>query len=187
MLRSPSIALPRGVLVEDAADASRRALRAFVALDPDKLSLATWLVGLYGEATSFGPHGIRRVRPDALPRAHPITATSIEDLVTVAKTVVIAALAATHRGVDDLVALLPSVVQVVPAHDVRGTHGFIPIDVAHIRLVDRVMALLVADYLTRPDEFRAYQPPLSGTRSTQPSIEFFRDAPNEADARSLRA
>ena len=57
---------------------------------------------------------------------------------------------------------------VEPAHDVHGTHGFIPVDRAHMRLVDRVLALLAADYLTRPGDFRPKRAPISGTRLTKP-------------------
>jgi len=84
------------------------------------------------------------------------------------KTVVTAALAAAQRGIDDLVELLPPVVQVEPVHDAYGNHGFIPIDRGRMRLVDRVLALLVADYLTRPTDFQANRPPVSGTHSTKP-------------------
>ena len=62
---------------------------------------------------------------------------------------VIAALAAAERANGDLLALLPPIVHVAPAHDTHGNRGFIPIDEANMRLVDRVLALLVADCLSR--------------------------------------
>jgi hypothetical protein len=171
MLRGPSVALPGRVVVEEAADASRRAVRAFLAMDPDKVSLSAWLVGPYREATCFGPRRVRRTRPDAPSGQHHTTPANIEDLVTMTRTVVITALEAAQHGVDDLVELLPPVVQVEPAHDVYGNRGFIPIDGARMRLVDRVLALLVADYLTRPGDFQPNRSPISGTNLTKPWME----------------
>jgi len=171
MLKSPSVALEGRVVVGEAADASRRAVRAFLTMEPDKLSLSAWLVGPYREATRFGPCRIRRTDSDA-PLGEPhTTATNIEALVTMSKTVVIAALEAAQRGIDDLVELLPPVVQVERAHDVYGNRGFIPIDGPRMRLVDRVLALLVADYLTRPDDFQPNRPHTSGTHSTKPWMD----------------
>jgi hypothetical protein len=167
MLKSPSVALQGRVVVEEAADASRRAVRAFLAMDPDKVSLSAWLVGPYREATRFGPCRIRRPDSDAPSSKPHTTATNIEDLVTMSKTLVIAALEAAQRGIDDLVELLPPVVQVERAHDVYGNHGFIPIDGPRMHLVDRVLALLVADYLTRPDDFQPNRSHTSGTHSTK--------------------
>jgi hypothetical protein len=171
MLKSPSVALQGRIVMQEAADASRRAVRAFLALEPDKVSLSDWLVGPYREATCFGPRRIRRAHPQAPPGLHHTTPTNIEDLVTMAKTVVVAALAAAQRGIDDFVELLPPVVQVVPAHDEYGNHGFIPIDGARGRLVDRVLALVVADYLTRPNDFLPNRPTVSGTHSIEPRMD----------------
>jgi hypothetical protein len=171
MLRGPSVALPGSVLVEDAADASRGGVRAFLAMDPDKVSLSAWLLGPYREATCFGPCRVRRTRSDTASGQHHTTPENIEDLVAMTRTVVITALEAAHHGVDDLVELLPPVVQVEPAHDVYGNRGFIPIDGARMRLVDRVLALLVADYLTRPGHFQPNRLPISGTNLTKPWMD----------------
>jgi hypothetical protein len=170
MLRGLSVALPGPVAVHDAADASRRAVHAFLAMGPDKVALSAWLVGPYREATSFGPRRFHRAHlvPTGV---HYTTATNIRDLVTMARTVVVAALAAARRGIDDLVELLPPVVQVAPAHDMYGNHGFVPVDEARMHLVDRVLALLVADYLTRPDHFQPGRPAISGTHSTDPWMD----------------
>ena len=101
------------------------------------------------------------------------------------RTVVITALEAAQHGVDDLVELLPPVVQVEPAHDLYGSRGFIPIDGARMRLVDRVLALLVADYLTRPGDFQPTRSPISGTQLTKPWMEL--DLPLKASDESRRA
>jgi hypothetical protein len=157
--------------MEEAADASRRAVRVFLAMEPDKLSLSAWLVGPYREATCFGPRRFRQTDPHAPSGQHHTTANNIEDLVTMSRTVVIAALEAAQHGIDALLELLPPVVQVEPAHDANGNHGFIPIDLARMRLVDRVLALLVADYLTRPDDFQPNRSPVSGPQSTKPWMD----------------
>jgi hypothetical protein len=157
--------------VEEAAEASRRAVHAFLAMDPDKVSLSAWLVGPYREATCFGPRCVRRTRPHAPSGQQHTTPANIEDLVTMSRTVVIAALEAARKGIDDLVELLPPVVQVEPAHDVYGNRGFIPVDRAQMRLVDRVLSLLAADYLTRPGDFQPNRSPISGTRLTSPWVD----------------
>ena len=43
-------------------------------------------------------------------------------------------------------------------HDVYGGHGFVPMDFARTKLTERVMSLVVADYLTRPDDFAEHIP-----------------------------
>jgi hypothetical protein len=175
MLKRPSLPLPGRVVVEEAADASRRALRAFLELKPDKASLSAWLLGPYREATCFGPRRISSSSSPhhhaASPALHHTTPTNIEDLITMTKTTVFAALEAARLGVDALVEMLPPVVEVVPAHDVYGNHGFVPVDEARMRLVDRVLGLLVADYLTRPDDYVPNRPPISGTHSTKPWMD----------------
>ena len=143
-------------------------------MNPDKPSLGAWLVGPYREAASFGPRRLCRTHSQAPEGTHRTAATNIEDLVSTAKSVVASALAAAYRGIDDLVELLPPVVQVQPAHDIYGNHGFVPVDAARMRLVDRVLALLVADYLTRPGDFQRNHPRISGTHSTSPWIDLDR-------------
>jgi len=88
-----------------------------------------------------------------------------------AKTVVVAALAAGRRGIDELVALLPPIVHVEPAHDTLGNRGFVPIDGPNMLLVDRVLALLVADYLTRPNDYLPARRTLSGSHATIPETD----------------
>jgi hypothetical protein len=171
MLKSLSVALPGLVAVADAADASRRAVNAFVVMEPDKPSLAAWLVGPYREATLFGSPPIRRAQAAAPRDAGHASRTKIEDLVITAQTAVIAALDAAQGSVDDFVELLPPVVRVRPVHDVYGNRGFVPVDEEGLRLVDRVLATLAADYLTRPDDFQPNRPAISGTHATQPWMD----------------
>jgi signal transduction histidine kinase len=160
----PSVALPKLVVAQEAADASRRAVRKFLAMDADAQSLSDWLSGPYREATSFGPRRTPSQRPDPL-GARPPPGTDIPNLVTTTKNVVLAALDAAQRGIDDLLQHLPPIVHVEPAHDAYGNHGFIPVDEANMRLGDRVLALLVVDYLTRPNDYMPDRHPFSGNDS----------------------
>jgi signal transduction histidine kinase len=164
MRRNPSVSLPRLVVVQDAAEASRIAVRTFLAMAPDELSLSEWLAGPYREATSFGPRRAPSQRPhDPLGArsTHGTDVLPIPALITTAKNLVRSALGAAQRGVDDLLQLLPPIVHVDPAHDAYGNHGFIPVDEANMRLVDRVFALLVVDYLTRPNDYKSNRHPFS--------------------------
>jgi hypothetical protein len=43
---------------------------------------------------------------------------------------------------------------VVGVHDTTGAIGYAPVRYAEMRLVDRVVSLFVADYLTRPNDYR---------------------------------
>ncbi len=150
MLSKRSIALPRHVSLAQVADASRDAVRAFLELDATKPTLAAWLRGPYREATRFGPR--RMVTPpsegNTEPRGAIVAAAQAE--VTAAVRMALAA-----RATEDLVRKLPPVVHIVPAHDTSGARGFVPIDAQGGRLADRVIALVLADYLTRPRDFVA--------------------------------
>jgi hypothetical protein len=163
MRRTPSVALTRLVGAHEAAEASRSAVRTFLAMDPDELSLSDWLAGPYRKATSFDPRRTPTLRPHDPLGARPTPGTDIPipDLITTAKSLVISALGAAQRGVDDLLQLLPPIVHVEPVHDAYGNHGFIPVDEANMRLVDRVLALLVVDYLTRPHDYGPNRHPFS--------------------------
>jgi hypothetical protein len=147
-MRESSIPLPARVELGEVADASRHAIRAFLAIEADERSLSGWLAGPYRKATGFSP---RQVRGQHLREAATLggPGADTESLVTAAKTMVIAALAAAERANSDLLALLPPIVHVAPAHDAQGNRGFIPVDEANMRLVDRVLALLVVDCLSR--------------------------------------
>jgi hypothetical protein len=138
-------------------------------MEPDELSLSDWLAGPYREATCFGPRRPRSQRPSAPPGVTPLA--TVEDLVKTAKNVILVALGAAQRGIDELVQVLPPIVHVEAAHDAFGNRGFIPIDGANMRLSDRALALLVADYLSRPNDYLPDRHPLSGDDVAQPASE----------------
>jgi signal transduction histidine kinase len=167
MRRNPSVALPRLVVVQEAADASRRGVRTFLAMDPDELSLSDWLAGPYRKATSFGPRRAPSQRPGDPVGGRPAPGTDIPALVTSAKALVLSALGAAQRGIDELLLHLPPIVHVEPSHDAYGNLGFIPVDEVNMSLVDRVLALLVVDYLTRPKDYASSGHPFSGDSRPQ--------------------
>lgn len=155
----PSIRLPEGTVVTDVADGAREAIESFLALEPgDKLALSRWLIGPYRRATRFAP---RRLNPTSPSSAHgPATPLSVREIVAHVQEELGAAIdAASEPGAERLLARLPESIDVVPVHDAFGGRGFAPMDVAHVRLLERVTALLMADYLTRPDEFVAKRGP----------------------------
>ena len=174
MLHKPTLHLPASVTVTDVADAARLALTQFLVMDAEKRALSAWLVGPYGRATAFAPHRSHSVRPPASVRARssfPPPELAIEELVEHAKSEARATLtAAVQGGPEALVQRMPSVVQVIRVDDAFGGHGFAPIDAPKLKLSDRLLSLLVADFLTRPDDFAremaSYaRPPTRTTRS----------------------
>lgn len=158
-----SMVLPSGVALVDVADASRRAVRAFLELSPSKIALVEWLRGPYREATRFGPR--RLGTPSEAPPAATM-GRGLEAIIVGAQNEVSSALRAalTSPGAEALVHQLPPLVQITPARDVYGARGFVAIDSRRGRLADRVLALLLADYLTRPDDFLAWPPSRTGAR-----------------------
>jgi hypothetical protein len=127
-------------------DAARAALCALLVMKPDLNDLDQWLLGPYREASRFATKtqpGKRRMEEVA----------SILEAQRQAARVIEAA----GRGGEALVRVLPAIVHIRPAHDRFGGRGFIPLDVAYAPLVDKAVALALADYFTRPDEFLAHE------------------------------
>lgn len=145
----PSLQLPRGKTVLDVADASRAAVDGFLALDPsDKAALSQWLIGPYRRAVAFAPKRVPAQRGGS------VTQLALATVVAEAQSLVARALeGASHPGAERLLELVPRVVDIIPVHDAHGGHGFAPQDVAHAKLASRVLALVLADYLTRPDAY----------------------------------
>lgn len=180
MLQKRSIALPSHVTLGDIVDASRAAAQAFLELEPSKQALTGWLQGPYRAATRFGPR--RLVTPGG-----PSSETrDVRAIVSGAQGEVRDAVASARRSAksEELLRRLPPVVHMVPAHDVAGTCGFIPIDAQGGRLADRVVALVLADYLTRPRHFLEHalfeERRPSGERRTKP------DAPTLPRLKAVR-
>ena len=115
-------------------------------MKPDPRELGQWLVGPYRHATRFATKtapAARRTEDEAsIVEAQRRSARVID---------------AAGRGSEALVRVLPAVIHIRPAHDRFGGRGFVPLDVAGALLVDKAMALALADYFTRPDEFLAHE------------------------------
>lgn len=157
----PSHRLPPGKTVLDVADASRDALEQFLALDPyDKLALSQWLIGSYRRAVSFAPKSFHAPNPHG------------SSVVEHAQQLLDAAIArASEPGAEALLALFPEIVDVVPVHDAFGGRGFAPQDAANATLATRVLTLLLADYLTRADDYVAKRGPYNWEgKARRPSV-----------------
>ena len=146
----PSLELPHGKTVLDVADASRVAIEQFLALEPnDKAALSQWLIGPYRRAVAFAPK--RLFSPTG---GGTVTQLVLTSVVSDAQALLTRAIeGASKPGAEQLLELVPRVVDVIPVHDAHDGHGFAPQDVAHAKLASRVLVLLLADYLTRPDEY----------------------------------
>jgi len=159
MQKRPSLSLPGGLDVSHTAEVSRVAVRSFLAMPADKRALSDWLLGPYQEATAFCArrHGHSSPpRLESVPPPAPLQ--GVAELVGGAKQAVREAVDAAlgPNGSEALIRLLPPVVHLAAVHDVYGGHGFVPMDVARTKLTDRVLSLIVADYLTRPDDFLSH-------------------------------
>jgi len=159
-----SLKLPAGTVVLDVAEASRKALEDFLAIDPtDKNALSRWLIGSYRNATRFAP---RRFQSGIT--TPPVSPISLTEIVRHAQEETLDAIdAASEPGAERLLARIPDMVDVIPVHDAYGGRGFAAQDASHARLATRVLAVLLADYLTRPDDYVAKRGP---GRPRRPSV-----------------
>jgi hypothetical protein len=166
MPKKPSMILPGGVALIDVAEASRHAVRGFLELEASKPALVGWLRGPYRAATRFGPRRLGTPSEHEPATSGPL---GLEAIIVGAQAEVASALRATltSPGAEALVRRLPPFVQIVAARDIYGASGFIPIDARRGRLADRVLALILSDYLTRPDDFLARPPAAGSARSPE--------------------
>jgi hypothetical protein len=142
---------PRNECVYDVADACRTALVEFLALDPRDTRGLYWFSGPLPPRRELRGPAIRFVRPSCR------RAAQADSRTRVGRTI--------HTpGRDDRSkearrgATRRDVAGGRRRHCRRcvfGGHGFAPLNQAHAPLVNRVLTLLVADYLTRPDDYLA--------------------------------
>jgi len=142
----PSLALPGSIGIGQAVNAARHALCALLTMKPNPGELGSWLAGPYREATRFA-------------KIIPSIARSPEDAASMlaAQRKAARVIDTASHGSDALVRELPPVVHIRPAHDRFGGRGFVPFEVVGAPLVDKAMALALADYFTRPEEFLAHE------------------------------
>lgn len=143
------IPLHHGVSLNDVADATRDAIVGFLELAPTKADLTQWLRGPYRRATSFVPHVMRSLATVE----QPLAAHELADVIHHAQCAARQAIAATlSPSAEGLARTLPPVLKLAEIADHHGNAGFAAVDVPCC-LADRVLALIVAEYLTRPEEF----------------------------------
>lgn len=158
MAARPSILLPGAVRITHAVDAARYALWVFLRTDAQPRALEQWLARPYREAMRFG----------ASTRARSPGTEETDASILEAQRATVGIIEAAASGSQTLTDLLPSRVHVVRAQDRDGGRGFLPIDVPGASLFDKVLALALADYLTRPADFLTYRyvSPLSPLATT---------------------
>ena len=140
--------------------------------------MAAWLDGPYRAALSFGNPGPRA----AFPRA---TATpgEIEDAKQLARRLVTVAVAPSDG--NELGRALPARLNVRRAVDASGGVGFVLV-AAKDSLRDRVAALVIADYLSRPAEFASAMTDLVDWTGRAPRVDARAIAPTQPELRARR-
>jgi hypothetical protein len=167
-----AVALNVGVSVMDVADASREAVERFLQLAPTKAELGAWLRGIYRRATSFIPQPVRSLAV----REHSLDDGDVADVVHHAQCAARQAIAAAiSPGAEGIARSLPDVLHLAAITDMYGGCGFTAVDTNAACLADRVLALIVAEYLTRPDEFiesaASFRPIRSASTGQFPTVQ----------------
>jgi hypothetical protein len=139
-----------GVSVMDVADASREAVERFLALAPTRADLVGWLRGVYRRATAFVPQSLRSLSMQEQGLGDEEVADVVHHAQCAARQAIAAAVC---PGAEGIARSLPEVLHLAEVGDLYGGSGFAAVDSAGACLADRVLALIVAEYLTRPDEF----------------------------------
>jgi hypothetical protein len=140
-----TVALPQGIFVADVHDRVRDALYELERLEPNRYALAHWLAHPFRRALVVGA---RESGPCILRVSSDVGVVILEAQRALAN------MRAMARRLDGaFVAKLPPRVHVVRVKDETGDVGFAPIDVPDAPLTARGLALLLADYLTCPEDF----------------------------------
>jgi len=158
------VLLPVGINVVDVAQAARRAVVAFLELDSrnvDAPELTKWLKGPYASALAIASRSTLPP-PSSVPRpkteehdAQVEVLTNVRANVSAAKTAIEKVLVAFLRKPDLSIAydmVKHNVVQLVT--DDEGRLGYAPLAPKVPHLPVRVLSLVLADMLTRPDDLR---------------------------------
>lgn len=144
--------------VFDVADRSRGAGLAFLAMcqaGAGRRQLAAWLIGAYASATASGGRVPRRKLDLAGAAIEP---TSVERLLLDTHGRVLEMLSQSRTWDPFSVARdMITLGLVVAVGDVHGALGYAPVDRPDLRLLDRVVSLFAADYLTRPGDYHALE------------------------------
>ena len=141
----PTMPLPRGVRAIDVSDRVCDALDEFDTLEPNKYALAHWLSHAYRNTLVVGACDQRLFTLR-------VTST-VEVVIAEARRALAEARSAACRLDGAFIDKLPSHVHVVRVRDAWGETGFAPLDRHGSTLTARVLSLLVADYLMRPEAY----------------------------------
>ena len=119
----------------------------------DKLDLVLWLTGPYHQATRHLPRGERvlHVEDDA-----GVEPAAVDELVVRVRGQVLASLekAALEDGTVDFAEDAAARGIVRRTQDASGEEVWVPVDLARMRLRDRMRSLVAADYLNAPEDYR---------------------------------
>jgi hypothetical protein len=155
MTPSMVLALPAQAKMTPFADGCRAAVLDFVnrvSVRADKHTLAEWLRGPYrSHVVALSPMRTRKVDSSGLLRG------MLERLMVNARQQVTEALLAA-RDPGEGVAFGYSALaagHVYRSRDVEGIEGWVPVSHPRMRLVDRVMSLVAADYLLRSEDYES--------------------------------
>jgi hypothetical protein len=147
------LALPAGARFATFAEGCRAAVLDFVnrvSLRPDKAMLAEWLRGPYrAHVAAIAPTRTRRIETS------PLVPGALEKLLVRVRGEVVEALRLS-RDPSEGVAFGYSALAaglVYRARDAAGADGWVPVAQPRMRLVDRVLSLVAADYLLRSDDY----------------------------------
>lgn len=149
-----------GCRVSDVADACRSAALGFAWSAHHgwgRRELARWLVGPYAQAAA----ATRTLRASGMRRAvthRPLDEERIADLLVEVRTEILEMLRNAWTWSADPAFARARVAEGLVAGIVDETSdlGYAPVDLAGMRLVDRVRSLFYADYLTRPSDYAAF-------------------------------
>lgn len=157
--------LPAGTRVKDVADACRSAALGFAWGAPAwcRKDLARWLAGPYATAIAptrapLTPPPSSRVATTRGGVVRPLEEQTIAQLLASAHAGLLDTLrgawTACHEG--SLSTTMIDLGLVTSVMDDEFGIGYAPVDFPRLRLVDRVTALFVADFLTRPSDYAAF-------------------------------
>jgi hypothetical protein len=124
-----------------------------------KRELAHWLVGPYRELTLVSLSREERAWAEVVPHSHRRPAVPIDgrlqEVMMRAHDLVLTALARFSDRSDAGVFATRALARgaVIPFVDDFGEDGFAPVDLPGMRLVERVMSLVAADFLRRPHDY----------------------------------
>jgi hypothetical protein len=154
--------LPREMMVHEAAERCRVALLEFLAGINGgwgRADLGAWLQGSYRHATTLWSSAVPfSTRKTFMPGGgRPLGEDTMEGLLLHARREIIAMLEACKSSWESSNFARELSVRrvIVQVKDDSGGLGWAPVDSMELSLVDRVAALLAADYMTRPADYRS--------------------------------